>query len=264
VETLSGISTEIWSELARAQDRLLVLDVDGTLAPFTIDRDQARIPERSLVALGRIAEESRTVVAILSGRPIDGLEPLLDGLPLTLVGEHGWEERSAQGQRILHELPVAAREALERAAHEALGNDWDERLERKRCALVLHLRDLAPREAETLAQDALRAWTGPAMREAGLRADRVEGGVELRATARHKGIATAELVAREPEGAFVACLGDDVTDEDAFEAIAGRGYAIRVGPSVRASHATARLDGPEAVTDFLEKWHIEAIEGDRF
>jgi trehalose-6-phosphatase len=49
-------------------------------------------------------------------------------------------------------------------------------------------------------------------------------------------------------------VGDDVTDEDAFEVVRPWGYGIRVGGVERASHAVARLPSPDAVTAFLEDW----------
>ena len=52
-------------------------------------------------------------------------------------------------------------------------------------------------------------------------------------------------------------LGDDVTDEDAFRALQGRGLAIVVrGDDGRATAADYALEGPDDVKRFLE-WLIE-------
>jgi trehalose-6-phosphatase len=48
-------------------------------------------------------------------------------------------------------------------------------------------------------------------------------------------------------------MGDDWTDEQAFEALLGQAITVRVGPPDVASRATYRLDGVEAVHGLLER-----------
>jgi alpha,alpha-trehalase len=48
-------------------------------------------------------------------------------------------------------------------------------------------------------------------------------------------------------------IGDDDTDEDAFEALEGRGIAILVADSPRSTRAQYRLDSPQAVGEFLRR-----------
>ena len=62
------------------------------------------------------------------------------------------------------------------------------------------------------------------------------------------------VIAEEPEGAAAAYLGDDNTDEDAFEAIEGRGLGILVAAQVQPSLASVRLKAPEGMIDFLRRW----------
>jgi trehalose-6-phosphatase len=60
-----------------------------------------------------------------------------------------------------------------------------------------------------------------------------------------------EVMDVRPETHFVLYIGDDVTDEDAFAALAGDGVGVLVGGAVSASLADYRVDSPEAVRVLL-------------
>lgn len=72
--------------------------------------------------------------------------------------------------------------------------------------------------------------------------------VELLARRASKGDALLDL-ARRLQRSPVVYLGDDVTDEDAFRLMTAGDVSVRVGPGETA--ARYRLDGPDAVADFL-------------
>ncbi|MGH9571319.1 MAG: hypothetical protein ACRD4F_16865, partial [Candidatus Angelobacter sp.] len=58
-----------------------------------------------------------------------------------------------------------------------------------------------------------------------------------------------------------AYLGDDLTDEDAFQAINGRGLSVLVRPAWRSTTAQAWLRPPGELIQFLNDW-IHACGGD--
>ena len=84
------------------------------------------------------------------------------------------------------------------------------------------------------------------------------------ATPHDKGEAVRWLISRldlDPERVRPLYIGDDVTDEDAFRALQGRGRGIVVhGGKARATYAGFRLADPEAVRSFLNKL-TAAMEG---
>jgi trehalose-6-phosphatase len=49
-------------------------------------------------------------------------------------------------------------------------------------------------------------------------------------------------------------VGDDVTDEDAFEAVREWGFGVRVGDPAASSIAQGRLPSSDAVPEFLAEW----------
>ncbi len=250
---LEGIPARLWQAVAMAPHRLLMLDYDGTLAPFSADRARALPPERSRELLERLAARPGTTVAIVSGRPLGDLQRLTGPLPVTLVGEHGWELRDARGAVLRH--PPSAQQAalLERADLAARGHGLGARLERKHASLVLHTRGLSPDEAAALQREATRLWRH-ATASGGARLDRIERGLELRLRGHDKGTAVATLRSRVPAGTLAVYVGDEATDEDAFGAIRDGGFGVRVGDPGRPTRATAWLPDPAGVTAFLEEW----------
>jgi trehalose-phosphatase len=55
---------------------------------------------------------------------------------------------------------------------------------------------------------------------------------------------------------LVLYVGDDETDEDAFQALARTGVGIHVGPEIMSTRANYRLADPDEVRSFL-KWLTE-------
>jgi len=249
----AGIPPALWRRVMAAPHRLLMLDYDGTIAPFRKDRAAARPLPLTLARLRALSGASGTTLAIVSGRPLDELEALI-GIPgLRLIGEHGWEERRPGRRRRRHPLPGASRAALARAEAAARRHAWGRRLERKRTGLVLHTRGLPAAAARALHAEARRAWA-PEASDGMVALAPTAGGIELRAPQRTKGTAARSLIDEAPAGTLAVFVGDDLTDEDAFAVVRGRGFGVRVGLGRRASLATARLADWDAVAEFLGRW----------
>jgi len=70
----------------KANKRTLILDYDGTLAPF---RDRMAKPEDSLLNTLSTLINGGTDISILSGRDRKDLEAFFGKLPITLVAEQG-------------------------------------------------------------------------------------------------------------------------------------------------------------------------------
>ncbi len=256
---LAGIPARLWQAVAVASHRLLMLDYDGTLAPFSTDRGQALPPARTRALLERLAAARGTTLAVVSGRPMEQLEGLVGALPVTLVGEHGWDLRDPRGGHIEHPLPADQAALLDRAEADARAGGLGARLERKRASIVLHTRGVPPDEARAAVEAATRLWRpilsartagGPG----GARLDAIARGLELRLRGHDKGTAVSDLLARSSAGPLAVYVGDEITDEDAFRAVRERGFGVKVREPEGPTLATGRLADPDAVTAFLEEW----------
>jgi len=239
-----------------------MLDYDGTLAPHRARRDDAPPEPGARSRLAALSRRAGTTVAVVSGRRPADLDALLGDLAIHWVGEHGWDERFADGRRVAHPIPASAARGLAAAFARAGALVPAGHLERKRASIVLHTRGLRPEAARAAERACRQAWR-PLLRPAGLRLDVTSGGLELRAAGHDKGHVARALSARLPEGTLPVFVGDDRSDEDAFAAVARRGVAIRVGRAGRRSRARLRLASTRSVIRFLDRWLALPIEARR-
>lgn len=240
---------------AAAPARALLLDYDGTIAPFTPDRDRA-FPYPGVVGfIADIMGAEQSRVVIVSGRAVRDIVPVLGMRPMPeLWGSHGWE-RLTPGQY------VPRTGGLDPAVTRALGDarDWAheaglaDRCESKPGCLALHWRGLPEDEIDELRTLASEAWR-PLTEDGKISFVPFDGGVELRAAGRTKATAVETILREAGKGAAVAYLGDDLTDEDAFEALGQKGLSVLVRAEARESAAHVRLRPPGELLDFLRDW----------
>ncbi len=223
---------------------LLFLDYDGTLAPI-VDDPSAAVPHPAVPdLLASLAE--RVPLVIVTGRDLAALGCLLGGRhrAVGLHGaEHGWSDGTVE--RRATEAHADALRALRAAVPDVAGV----RVEDKGAAFAVHYRG-APDEGA--ARAALEAWAEAV--PAGLVPIWGKAVVELRADGVSKGVAVAAIAAEHP-GRTPVYLGDDVTDEDAFAALAALGrdaVTVKVGDGDTA--AGWRLADVEAVVAYLRQF----------
>lgn len=248
-------------EVGAATSRTLLLDYDGTLAPFRVERDEAFVDPVLKPVLTDLFNATHTRVAVISGRAIDDLIPLLGITPLPEIwGSHGWERRLADGIYFGPDLAEAAASALARAGEWVCTQGLDERCERKPASVALHWRGMPADQQQSLAERTEAAWL-PLAGEAPVELHSFDGGVELRVPGRDKGYAVRAILEETSQDAAIAYAGDDVTDEDAFRALEGRGLRVLVRPEYRETAADLWLRPPEELRKFLEDWNSAAKEG---
>lgn len=243
-----------FSDLRKAAQRLLLLDYDGTLAPFHVHPPRAVPYEGVCELLDRIMRDAASDVVIVSGRPARDLRPLLRlRRPPTIWGSHGWEYLNSDGDYRcgpVDSQPI--RQALQDDAWVREIKDLGGRFERKPASIAIHWRGLAPMQIAQIHDSILNHALAHNF-SSKLQWIDFDGGVELRLSGRDKGFVVETLLTAYPKAA-TAYLGDDLVDEDAFRAIKGRGLGVLVRPKYRPTFAQAWLRPPEQLLDFLERW----------
>ncbi|BBX65496.1 trehalose-phosphate phosphatase [Mycobacterium saskatchewanense] len=235
-------------------------DFDGTLSDIVNDPDAATLVAGAGEALRRLA--AQCPVAVLSGRDLADVTRRV-GLPgIWYAGSHGFELTAPDGTHHQNEAAAAAIPVLEQAAaelRERLGSIPGIVVEHKRFGVAVHYRNAArDRVGEVAAavraagrRDQLRVTTGREVIE--LRPDiDWDKGKTLRWVMDHLTQDTAGLL-------VPIYLGDDITDEDAFD-------AVRAGPVVgvpivvrhtddgdRATAAQFALDNPAQAAEFTDR-----------
>ncbi|MBU0514709.1 MAG: trehalose-phosphatase [Proteobacteria bacterium] len=246
-----------WDELEEAPDRVLMLDYDGTLAPFRVERDQARPYPGVREVLGAVLANGLTRLVVVSGRRAVEVADLL-GLTIRpeVYGAHGREHLRPDGRVESAPLDPADAKGLDRARDWAEAQGWAERLEPKPGCLAFHWRGVPPGPAARMRSEVQAAWS-EAARGSGLELASFDGGLELRAVGIDKGRAVDRILAGSAPEAAAAYLGDDLTDEDAFTALSGRGeriLSVLVREEWRPSRAEVWLRPPGELLEFLGRW----------
>jgi len=243
-----------FDQVAAAGERVLLVDYDGTLAPFTADRRRAvpypKIPE----FLRCIMTSCSTRVIVVSGRAAREVPPLLGLSPAPEIwGTHGIERVHPDG---CYEEAHVNDEALRvlacaeaRLEREGLGDH----IEVKLAGVAVHWRGLQHDHILNIRTKAYRALE-PLASQPDLVLAEFDEGVELRLSSANKGAALRSLLSELDGNVPVAYLGDDATDEDAFRALNGRGLSVLVAPKLRFTAAQMWLRPPDELIHFMTRW----------
>jgi trehalose 6-phosphate phosphatase len=235
---------------------LLLLDYDGTLAPFRVDRFQAHPWAGVRELLTRIERQGRTRIVVITGRPAHEVIPLLGiDLPLEVWGLHGAERLFPDGRRELEEPSAASYEKLEMLRAILKRNGFGGLFEDKANGVVMHWRGVSPRRAK-LIQHKVQDLFEPLAGTDGLALLEFEAGLELR-VGRDKGGAVEAILREADPHAQVAYLGDDWTDEAAFRAvnqIGPRGLSVLMRSQWHETAADVWLRPPVELRMFFRNW----------
>lgn len=233
IDLFSAEGLAALGSLAR-QSTLYAFDFDGTLAPIVEHPADAYAAPTTVALLSRFGALAPTV--ILTGRSIDDMRQRIAFTPLHLVGNHGAEgvpdglhqsladSVTAHGGNAAHRTVVQRWLAQWPSVIAAGGDDPGIVIEPKSFSVSIHYRHAAD-------QDAARATIAAAIDRLDP-APRVIGGKcvfnLLPEGAPDKGRALQELVRFEHcDAAFF--IGDDLTDEAAFENAPASWVTVRVG-----------------------------------
>ncbi|HKP43997.1 trehalose-phosphatase [Mycobacterium sp.] len=234
---------------------LVCLDFDGTLSEIVSDPDAATLVDGAAKALEHLA--AQCPVAILSGRDLADIRDRV-GLPgIWYAGSHGFELIGPDGSHHHNDAASAAVPVLERVATELrkeLGEIPGARVEHKRYAVAVHYRNAPPASVGEII-----AATHRHGQRHGLR---VTGGrkvVELRPDIDWDKGTALEWIREQIDltgRVLPIYVGDDLTDEDAFDAIRFDGVGVVVRHDEdggRPTSAQFNLNSPGEVCEFLRR-----------
>jgi trehalose 6-phosphate phosphatase len=239
------------SDGLRASELAFFLDVDGTLIDIAPTPDEVVVGAQLLDLLRALRVRAGGAVAFVSGRSIATLDQLFHPLMLPAAGLHGFERRNADGAYLRLPLPSGVLLFKARQALRGLVDRFpDLLLENKRFALALHYRQ-AP-HLEPLLLEAVADIASALKPDLELQRGRCV--LEIRPAAANKGAAIAEFMRETPFcDRRPVCLGDDLTDECAFEWVnSAGGLSVAVGVD-RDSAAQAHLHSVSAARMWLRR-----------
>jgi trehalose 6-phosphate synthase/phosphatase len=234
-----------------AKSRLLLLDYDGTLVPFSSKPDMA-VPDRDLLnLLKRLSEKKGNDVFIISGRSSSWLENHFAGLPINLIAEHGarykWKNDSWVTEIQTHQ---EWKEQVHNIMDIYVRRCANTFVEEKEFSMVWHYRNASIVQGKLRAFELVRELNDY-IHNRHLQVMMGNKNVEVKHSGINKGSFIKTLISNN-EYDFIFAAGDDRTDEDMFRELISRSnaFTIKVGPE--ASYAQYNLHTPQMIVSLLE------------
>ncbi len=224
------------------------LDFDGTLVELAERPDAVRLAARTRDALTRLADVTQGALAIITGREIAEIDLFVAPLRLPAAGIHGLTRRSMAGQN--YAAPLAADFLLhaEQILPPLVLREAGLLLERKSNAVALHYRNRP--DLESVCVDVMDRL---AAAYPGIHITRGKMVIEAKPAVANKGTAIVDFLSEPPfAGRRPVFAGDDVTDEDAFDAVNRlAGITIKIGPGDTV--ANHRAGDTRSFLDWLDQ-----------
>ena len=209
--------------------RLLLLDYDGSLAPFTEDFKDAQPSQSLLRLLKTLLKTDGNEVVIISGRSADDLDAWFGQLSVNLVAEHGALVKKigdTSWQALVHS-ETKWRRSIEPILDKYAALTPRARVEVKPHSLVWHYRSSPSYYAQKYVV-ILKRILKPLLKTYGLQIYQGNKILEIKDPRVNKGNAAQRWLKNNYD--FVLAIGDDFTDEELFAVLPESAYSVKVGP----------------------------------
>jgi trehalose 6-phosphate synthase/phosphatase len=226
----------------RSERRCLLLDYDGTLSPLTSTPSEAEPTYKLINFLKKLSSDENNNIVIISGREENTLEKWFGNLPVTLVAEHGasFRKKNEQWVEVIQESNVwkdQIRPLLNFFVTRCAGSFIEEKVN----TIAWHYRNTQAGLGFNRSRELLNNLS-QLIQNTPLQVIDGNKVIEVRMSGFDKGAAALRIV-NDTSPDFILCIGDDITDEDMFKALAQKAYTFKVGYGTTAAKYTILSQG---------------------
>lgn len=243
------LETKLIRDYSRSSQRLMLLDYDGTLVPFSEDYASLKPPKNLISLLQALARPESNEVVLISGRSQAELDKWFGQLPINLVAEHGASIRRGGNKKWegAAKNDPGWKDIVEPIVKRYVQLTPGSSLEVKSHSLVWHYRAASPYHAQKYLVT-LKRVLRPLIRRHDLQIMQGNKVLEIKNPNVSKGVVASHWLEKKPD--FILAVGDDVTDEDLFSVLPPSANSIKVGRGL--SRAKFRLASYRQVKQLLK------------
>lgn len=244
---------DIIEKIKRAGRIIFFLDYDGTLTPIRKKPSLAGIKKSTIATLKKLAKNPHFKVFIISGRSLKDVKNLIGIKSIFYIGNHGIE-LSGPNLSYVNRRAKSSKPYIQET-YRILKKRLKSKgviVENKNYTLSIHYRLLSPLKVRSLLRifnDAVR----DIKKDKKIMVTEGKKVLEVRPAAIWNKGKIVKWVLTKSKKSLPICIGDDITDEDAFRAIGKTGITILVSEKKRGTRAQYRLTSPEEVIKFLKR-----------
>jgi trehalose 6-phosphate synthase/phosphatase len=239
----------IIKQFGKAEQKILFVNYDGTVVPYTENPDDA-IPDKAILSfLSSLAAISELKLVLISGRDHITLNKWFGGLNIDIVAEYGTWFRENNQWTQTQILRDDWKDEIYEILNEFMNKTPGSFIEEKSYSLAWHYRSSDAFLADMRMQDLVNSLIYPCTKH---KLEIIDGtkvieikpvGVDKKTVIRHW--------LNKKKWDFIMAFGNDRTDEDLFEVLPKNAVSIRVGKS--HTHASYTLKSHKEVTLFFQK-----------
>ncbi len=242
--------TELIEKFKKADNKLILLDYDGTLVNYELIPQKAILSEDLDNILLTLIDKPRTKVLIISGRGHSDIDNLVDHLPINIIAEHGammktegvWRDQAAKEATWKKEVI----EIFDQTTLSCQGSY----IEEKKFSLAWHYRN-SDSQAGFIYSRELILKLNNVIHSGSLKILDGNKVVEIMAPEIGKGKAVEKLLEKDNYD-FILSIGDDTTDEEIFELLLPNENAFTIKVGKGNTFAKERFDSVSDVVLFLK------------
>lgn len=246
---------EIFELLARKKP-VIFLDYDGTLSPIVPRPEDAVLSDKMRETIKELSE--KITLAVVTGRDKQDVENRVGLKQLIYAGSHGYiisgpdgmEMEHPDSKKIIPHLDEIEKEVKQYLEERTEGTQLD----RKRYAIGIHYRNAREGDEKVVFEivDTILAKHKGFKKGEGKKIIEIKPDIDW-----HKGKAVNWILdalnLSDNNNVIPVYIGDDITDEDAFETLKDKGIGIMVGGHGKKTAAKYALKNVFQVREFFKK-----------